>query len=301
MVYGAYLLAPVTWLFGPLEPWLLLPLAHAPARAPRVVRTVRNHADGPSLNAALARTGMLQLVFCVLLSAGLLLSRVSSTFSRLRRPCGRRSFRRPGSLEARELLLVRLEDATGRRASARPLRFGYDGVDVEDVQARSRTAGEVIARADDAARRALLAECARLAVLPPAIAAIDLALWDLEGRRAGAPGLAAARRRRRRRSGRGKPLDRRRRIARSAAGEALAATRAGYEALKLKVGLGDDAGRLAAVRAAAGPDVAIRLDANGAWTVEQAVASLAALEPAGIELCEEPVSGPGGSRAALER
>jgi 1,4-dihydroxy-2-naphthoate octaprenyltransferase len=39
------------------------------------VRAVRNHADGPSLNAALARTGMLQLVFCVLLSAGLLLSR----------------------------------------------------------------------------------------------------------------------------------------------------------------------------------------------------------------------------------
>ena len=39
-----------------------------------VVRVVRNRVDGPSLNGALARTGMLQLVFCVLLSAGLLLS-----------------------------------------------------------------------------------------------------------------------------------------------------------------------------------------------------------------------------------
>ncbi len=40
-----------------------------------IVRIVRNRVDGPSLNGALARTGMLQLVFCLLLSAGLLLSR----------------------------------------------------------------------------------------------------------------------------------------------------------------------------------------------------------------------------------
>jgi 1,4-dihydroxy-2-naphthoate polyprenyltransferase len=38
------------------------------------VRLVRNHADGPTLNQALAQTGMLQLAFCILLSAGLLLS-----------------------------------------------------------------------------------------------------------------------------------------------------------------------------------------------------------------------------------
>ena len=61
--------------------------------------------------------------------------------------------------------------------------------------------------------------------------------------------------------------------------------------MKVKVALGDDAGRLAAVRAAAGPDVEIRLDANGAWSVAEALASLRALEPVGIELCEEPVSG----------
>jgi 1,4-dihydroxy-2-naphthoate octaprenyltransferase len=74
MVYLAFLLAPVTWLFGPLKPWVLLPWLTLPLAAP-VVRLVRNRTDGPSLNQALAKTGMLQLAFCVLLSAGLLLSR----------------------------------------------------------------------------------------------------------------------------------------------------------------------------------------------------------------------------------
>jgi 1,4-dihydroxy-2-naphthoate octaprenyltransferase len=39
------------------------------------VRIVRNRTDGPSLNQALAHNGILQLAFCMLLSAGLLLSR----------------------------------------------------------------------------------------------------------------------------------------------------------------------------------------------------------------------------------
>ncbi len=44
-----------------------------PARD-RVVRTVRTQMDGPSLNGALAKTGMLQLVFCLLFAAGILAS-----------------------------------------------------------------------------------------------------------------------------------------------------------------------------------------------------------------------------------
>src|SRR5581483_10692383 len=55
--------------------------------------------------------------------------------------------------------------------------------------------------------------------------------------------------------------------------------------------IGDDAGRVAAARAAAGPDLALRLDANGAWDVEQAVRTIEALEPAGLELVEEPARG----------
>jgi 1,4-dihydroxy-2-naphthoate octaprenyltransferase len=74
IVYAAYVLAPVSWLFGPLHAWLLLPWLTLPL-AVALVRLVRNRTDGPSLNQALAQTGMLQLTFCVLLSAGLLLSR----------------------------------------------------------------------------------------------------------------------------------------------------------------------------------------------------------------------------------
>jgi 1,4-dihydroxy-2-naphthoate polyprenyltransferase len=73
-VYLAFMLAPVTWIFGPLKPWVLLAWLTLPLAA-QVVRTVRNHTDGPSLNQALAQAGILQLTFCMLLSAGLLLSR----------------------------------------------------------------------------------------------------------------------------------------------------------------------------------------------------------------------------------
>jgi 1,4-dihydroxy-2-naphthoate octaprenyltransferase len=76
LVYLAFATAPLAWVLGGthLTPWLLLPWLALPVAAP-VVRIVRNRVDGPSLNGALARTGMLQLAFCILLSAGLLLSR----------------------------------------------------------------------------------------------------------------------------------------------------------------------------------------------------------------------------------
>jgi 1,4-dihydroxy-2-naphthoate octaprenyltransferase len=74
IVYGAFVLTPITWLFGPTTAWVLLPWLTL-ILATRVVRVVRNRTDGPSLNGALAQTGMLQLAFCALLSTGLLLSR----------------------------------------------------------------------------------------------------------------------------------------------------------------------------------------------------------------------------------
>jgi 1,4-dihydroxy-2-naphthoate octaprenyltransferase len=75
MVYIAFLSVPVPWLAGAdaIGPWVMLSWLALPLAVP-VVRIVRNRADGPSLNGALARTGLLQLAFCVLLSAGLLLS-----------------------------------------------------------------------------------------------------------------------------------------------------------------------------------------------------------------------------------
>jgi 1,4-dihydroxy-2-naphthoate octaprenyltransferase len=75
MVYGAFACAPLPWLLGSAElaAWLALPLLALPLAVP-VVHTVRTRTDGPSLNGGLARTGMLQLVFCSLLSAGILAS-----------------------------------------------------------------------------------------------------------------------------------------------------------------------------------------------------------------------------------
>ncbi len=71
MVATSYLVAPLPWLLGPLSPWLMLSWLTLPL-AVKLVRTVREHADGPTLNEALAQTGLLQLTFCLLLSAGIL-------------------------------------------------------------------------------------------------------------------------------------------------------------------------------------------------------------------------------------
>jgi 1,4-dihydroxy-2-naphthoate octaprenyltransferase len=73
-IYLAFLIPPIVWLAGgDVGPWMFLTWLALPLAVP-LVRTVRQHDDGPTLNAALAKTGMLQLAFCALLSAGLLLS-----------------------------------------------------------------------------------------------------------------------------------------------------------------------------------------------------------------------------------
>jgi 1,4-dihydroxy-2-naphthoate octaprenyltransferase len=71
MLAGAFLVAPLPWPLGSMNAWLLLPWLALPL-AVAVTRVVRSRVDGPSLNGALARTGMLQLVFCLLYSAGIL-------------------------------------------------------------------------------------------------------------------------------------------------------------------------------------------------------------------------------------
>lgn len=64
--------------------------------------------------------------------------------------------------------------------------------------------------------------------------------------------------------------------------------REGFACFKVKVGLPDDAERVAAVRAAIGPWPALRVDANGAWTVGEAVAAIEALREHDLELVEQP-------------
>jgi L-alanine-DL-glutamate epimerase-like enolase superfamily enzyme len=180
-----------------------------------------------------------------------------------------------GTLERRELLRVRLRD-TGNDfgvGEAAPLE-DYDGVSLAAVRAE-------LERGEPS--------------LPHAVAAVNMAEWDLRGRRDGRPVAALLAE---------DPLDsvpvnwlvgaEDRETASAQAAQAVAA---GFRCLKVKVGVGDDAGRLAAVRAAVGSDVALRIDANGAWTVDEAVAALRSLASVGIELCEEPVHGVEALRA----
>lgn len=194
------------------------------------------------------------------------------------------------SVSVRPLIVLALEgnDGVAGWGEAAPLA-GYDGVTGADVLAALEGCRRILADADGAAHADVLARCAEVTVLPPALAAIDLALWDLAGRRAGAPvwrllGAPSP-----------DPVPVNWTIASAdragAAAEASTARAAGFETLKVKVGIGDDAGRLAAVRAAAGPDLAIRIDANGAWSAAEAQAWLRTFAPIGIELCEEPVPG----------
>jgi O-succinylbenzoate synthase len=75
-----------------------------------------------------------------------------------------------------------------------------------------------------------------------------------------------------------------------APGEVAAYLGDGYPAYKVKVGHGDDVGRVAAVREAVGPSVAIRIDANGAWDVDEAVSRIARLAAYDLELVEQPVA-----------
>ncbi len=80
------------------------------------------------------------------------------------------------------------------------------------------------------------------------------------------------------------------------AAHAIAAA-GGCRTAKVKVAepgqrLADDEARVAAVRDALGPGGAVRVDANGAWSVEEAVTAIRRLEAAagGLEYVEQPVA-----------
>jgi L-alanine-DL-glutamate epimerase-like enolase superfamily enzyme len=203
-----------------------------------------------------------------------------------------------GSRSLVELRLIGSDGAVGRGEAA-PLE-AYDGVSTAEVGAALEAYRPVLGAADGGDGSGDLLEACRDRVdLPQALAAVDLALWDLAGKRAGQPVCALLR---------AQPAgaievnatvtaaDRQ-----GAASQAAAAVRAGFRCVKLKVGVGDDAGRVAAVRAAIGPEVALRLDANGAWTVEEACRTIEALGPAGLELVEEPVHGLEATRMVRDR
>ena len=132
-----------------------------------------------------------------------------------------------------------------------------------------------------------IARCRNRGASAQALAAVDIALHDLVGRAPGDPvwrllGAAEAR-----------PV-----VCNATLPAANpAATRKmaedwraqGFRTFKLKVGLAGDVTQVATVRQTLGPEVAIRVDANGAWSIEEAAKRLRALANHDIELAEQPV------------
>jgi L-Ala-D/L-Glu epimerase len=73
--------------------------------------------------------------------------------------------------------------------------------------------------------------------------------------------------------------------------DAMEFKKAGFPAIKVKLGTTsrEDVARIRAIREAVGPDYPIRIDANQGWDAMTAIETLKALEPFGIEHCEEPI------------
>jgi o-succinylbenzoate synthase len=177
-------------------------------------------------------------------------------------------FRQPfvtsaGVSVARELLLLRLEatDGTVGHGEAAPFE-PYDGVPLERA---------VAALSGGGGRRP-----------PQARAAEEIARLDLEARQEDRPLAESAK------DALPVNLTLPAGPAEEAAARAREGLRDGYACFKLKVGLPDDPDRVAAVRDAVGPWPALRVDANGAWSVDQAVRAIRALEPHDLEFVEQP-------------
>jgi o-succinylbenzoate synthase len=195
-------------------------------------------------------------------------------------------FRKPyvtaaGRLERRELVLLRLRDEDGLAGlgEAVPLSL-RGGTKLQRVVEEL----EMLGRLEDLDEEVL--SDGPIDLSPPARCAATTALLDLRGRRAAAEGhwsgsqaiaihcnatLVA-----------GEPA------AVVADAERWAAD--GFSCFKLKLGTGDDAAMVRAVREALGPRARIRVDANGAWDVETAKRTLGELEPYEVELAEQPVA-----------
>jgi o-succinylbenzoate synthase len=186
-----------------------------------------------------------------------------------------------GTLTRREMVLLRLhsEDGLVGLGEAVPLslRGGASLGQVAEELMRLGTRDSL----DEATLRG-----GALALSAPARCAALTALLDLRGKRAAADRDVTA-----------EPAPPVRCNATLAAGDPAAVVSAaerwaaeGFSTFKLKLGTGDDAAQVRAVREALGPRARIRVDVNGAWDVETAKRTLCELEPYEIELVEQPVA-----------
>jgi len=211
-----------------------------------------------------------------------------------------------GPLAFREGVLLSLRNADGRVGYGEATPLPAFGTETLDAARRSLEASAAsLEGADPGEPEELLGWIDRRC--PPtstARAAIDCALHDLAAREVGqsmASWLAA------KQGGSARPT-----VTVSAllvsgspgalASEAQRAVEAGFGTLKLKVGAGpasDDLERVAAVRGAVGPATRIRVDANGAWSPDQARDRLESLAPFDLEFVEQPVAA--GDVAGLAR
>lgn len=206
-----------------------------------------------------------------------------------------------GSIAAREGVAVLVETADGHAAAGECAPLPGEGSDVAAVLARMEAVAPQVAGRSPEDALAMSARCGEAA--PSAVVGLETALAGLRARarglplaawlamEAGLPPPAAA------------PVPVNALIAAAdpgeAAREASAAAARGFATFKLKVGrdTARDGERLRAVRAAIGRDAAIRIDANGAWGEEEALAALTAHAVHGVALCEQPLA-PGLDAAA---
>jgi L-Ala-D/L-Glu epimerase len=197
-----------------------------------------------------------------------------------------------GELRERELVMVRVrgEGIEGLgEVAALSLRGGAGPREVaEEIERVSRPA--LIEGGFEPARIwAALARCRSRGATPPALAGIDIALHDLAGKAAGQPvwRLLGASSAQPVVCNATLPVANRSTLQRMAE----AWLEDGFRTYKLKVGVAGDLAQVTSLRQIVGSDSAIRLDANGAWSVDQAVEQLRLMGRQMIELAEEPVGG----------
>jgi glucarate dehydratase len=120
-------------------------------------------------------------------------------------------------------------------------------------------------------------------------AGIDMALWDICGRACGEPVWRLLGGLQQREASYFYYLARADRD--SLAAQVADGLQAGFDVFYLKVGIDDaeDVGMVATVREALGPAPRLRLDANGSWSVPQALRNLRAVSDYDIDFVEQPV------------
>jgi len=142
-------------------------------------------------------------------------------------------------------------------------------------------------------RRSL--DYARKGILLSALSAIDVALWDLKGKLLNLPVsvlLGGRKREYVKPYASGMYFSNSNHLTQKLVDEALVYKNDGYDAMKMKVGLGikKDIENVKAVREAIGPDIELMIDANHAFSLKEAAQLANAVEEHNIAWFEEPVS-----------